>query len=79
MDRVECFVAGRKIGMAVVNSDGTIEACGEYFKGTSHMFQTLLDHICPPGEHQLHFIRACLHGVSNPEFSVQNESVPPAS
>jgi len=64
MDRVECFVAGRKLAKGVIRN-GIIEAHGDNFECPSHLFQTLLNSISPPGEYQLHFVRAFLHGVSN--------------
>ena len=72
MDRIECFVAGRKLAMGVIKND-TIEAHGDDFESPSHLFQTLLNSISPPSEYQLHFVRALLHGVSNPlpDHSVQ--------
>ena len=64
MDRVECFVAGRKLAKGVIKND-SIEAHGDSFECPSHLFQTLLNSICPPGEYQLHFVRAFLHGLKS--------------
>lgn len=67
MDRVECFVAGRKIARGVINRDGIIEAYGDQFEYPSHMFQTCLNKLSLPSEYQLHFVRYIVHGVSNPQ------------
>lgn len=64
MDRVECFVAGRKLAKGVIKK-GVIEVHGIEFERPSDLFQTILNSISPPGEYQLHFVRAFLHGVSN--------------
>ena len=69
MDRVECFVAGRKIAMGVIKKNGIIEAYGDDFECPSHLFQTYMNRLSPPGEHQLYFVREFLHGVYNPQLS----------
>ena len=67
MDRVECFVAGRKIAKGVIKKDGMIEADGDDFECPSHLFQTYMNRFCPPGDYQLFFVREFLHGVYNPQ------------
>lgn len=64
MDKIECFVAGRKIASGLRWQDSVIHAHGDDFACPSDMFQTILNSISPPGEYQLHFVRAYLHGVS---------------
>ena len=67
MDRVECFVAGRKIAKGVIKNDGTISAYGDDFECPSHFFRTFINRLSPPGKLQLYFVREFLHGVYNPE------------
>jgi hypothetical protein len=64
MDKIECFVAGRKIASGLRWKDSVIHAHGDDFACASDMFRVHLNKISPPGEFQLRRIRA--HGVSNP-------------
>ena len=59
MDRVECFVAGWKIATGVIHN-GTIVINGDDFECVTHVFQTFLNRLSPPGEHQLHAVRQFL-------------------
>ena len=67
MDKIECYVAGKKIATGVLKKDGLIEADGDDFESSSDMFQTFMNKIKPPGSRQLHFIRSFCNGVSNLE------------
>lgn len=64
MDRVECFVAGQKIAKGVIKND-IIVAYGDDFECPSHLFQTYLNRLSPPGSCQLHFVREFLRRVYN--------------
>jgi len=65
MNKIECYIAGKKIASGVLKKDGRIEAHGDDFEKPSDMFQTFMNKLQTPGEHQLHFIRAFYNGVSN--------------
>lgn len=67
MDKIECYVAGKKIATGVLKKDGLIEADGDDFESSSDMFKTFMNKIQTPGSRQLHFIRAFCNGVSNLE------------
>jgi hypothetical protein len=67
MDRVECFVAGQKIARGVIKKNGVIEAYGHDFDSPTHMFQTFMNRLGPPGSYQLFYVREFLHGVYNPQ------------
>jgi len=58
MNKIECYIAGKKIASGVLKKDGRIEAQGDDFEKPSDMFQTHMNKIQTPGEHQLYFIRA---------------------
>ena len=49
-----------------VIKNGVIEAYGDDFECPSHLFQTFLNRLSPPGKYQLQYVREFLHNVHNP-------------
>ena len=66
MDRIECYVAGKKIASGISIRGSHIISRGDDFETPQDMFQICLNHICPVEDRQLYILRLFLHGVSNP-------------
>lgn len=58
MDKIECFVAGRKIASGLRWQDSVIHAHGDDFACPSDMFQTYMNQISPATDQQLLFVRS---------------------